>query len=124
MECAWFSFSHLIQRELDKSRHEWNTHFILKSRHDTISGIPEELYFLPERKQYRDEGFAVSYAEINNILLHRDVVSESRAIQNVADNNLEQYIYYVVQVEQLKFPPTNWEKAENVFLKIIESSGL
>ena len=91
MECAWFSFSHLIQRELDKTRHEWNTHFIRKSRHDTISGIPDELYFLPERKQYRDEGFAVSYAEINNILLHRDVVSESRAIQNVADNDLEQY---------------------------------
>ena len=124
MECAWFSFSHLIQRELDKTRHEWNTHFIRKSRHDTISGIPDELYFLPERKQYRDEGFAVSYAEINNILLHRDVVSESIAIQNVADNDLEQYFYYVVQVEQLKFPPTDWEKAKTVFLKIIESSGL
>ena len=85
-------------------------------------GFP--IYFLPERKQYRDEGFAVSYAEINNILLHRDVVSESRAIQNVADNDLEKYFYYVVQVEQLKFPPTDWEKAKNVFLKIIESSGL
>ena len=47
MECAWFSFPQLIQTELNKIKREWNIHFTRKSRHDNLSGVPDELYFLP-----------------------------------------------------------------------------
>lgn len=46
-ECLWFCFSHLIQADLDKVREHWNAHYIVSSRYDTISGRPNELYFLP-----------------------------------------------------------------------------
>ena len=60
MECAWFSFAPLIQSELNKVKREWNTHFIRKSRHDTVSGIPDELYFLPQGVGYQDQGINVT----------------------------------------------------------------
>ena len=47
-ECLWFSFSNLLQKELDEVRHHWNTHYIRRSRHDTLAGRPDELYYLPE----------------------------------------------------------------------------
>ena len=48
MECIWFCFSELLQRNIDEFKVHWNTHFIRKSRHDTVSGRPDSLYFLPE----------------------------------------------------------------------------
>eukprot|EP00112_Aurelia_sp_Birch-Aquarium-sp1_P014494 Seg3133.2 transcript_id=Seg3133.2/GoldUCD/mRNA.D3Y31 product="hypothetical protein" protein_id=Seg3133.2/GoldUCD/D3Y31 len=48
MECLWFCFAKLIQRDLKRAKDDWNTHYIRKSRHETIAGRPNELYFLPE----------------------------------------------------------------------------
>lgn len=48
VECLWFSFSGLLQKVLDEMKEHWNTHQIRGSRHDTISGRPDSLYYLPE----------------------------------------------------------------------------
>ena len=48
MACLWFCFAQLLQDDLDKVKEHWNTHLIRRSRHDTISGRPDELFFLPE----------------------------------------------------------------------------
>ena len=48
MACLWFCFAQLLQDDLDKVKEHWNTHLIRGSRHDTISGRPDELFFLPE----------------------------------------------------------------------------
>ena len=48
MHCLWFSFSKIVQRELDEVREHWNSHHIRKSRHDTVAGRPDELFYLPE----------------------------------------------------------------------------
>ena len=48
MECLWYCFSPVIQDELDAVKENWNTHYIRKSRHDTINGRPDSLFFLPE----------------------------------------------------------------------------
>ena len=37
MECLWFCFSNLIQHDLDTVKDHWNTHFIRRSRHETVS---------------------------------------------------------------------------------------
>ena len=47
MACLWFCFSQLLQDDLDKVKEHWNTHLRRGSRHDTISGRPDELFFLP-----------------------------------------------------------------------------
>ena len=48
MELAWYTFSPLLQYELDQVKLQWNTHYIRRTRHDTIPGRPDELFFLPE----------------------------------------------------------------------------
>lgn len=48
MECLWLCFSQLIQDDLDNGRVHWNTHVIRGSKHGTVSGRPDELYYLPE----------------------------------------------------------------------------
>jgi len=44
----WFCFAQLLQDDLDNVKEHWNTHLIRGSRHDTISGRPDELFFLLE----------------------------------------------------------------------------
>ena len=48
MQYLWICFSSLIQKNLDEVKEHWNTHRIRPSRFDTISGIPDELFYLPE----------------------------------------------------------------------------
>ncbi len=40
MECLWFCFSDLLQKELNDIKKHWNSHYIRRSRHDTIAGKP------------------------------------------------------------------------------------
>ena len=49
-ECLWFCFSDLIQQTLDDVKEQWNTHYICRSRFDTVDhkGRPDSLYYLPE----------------------------------------------------------------------------
>ena len=42
-------FAEIIQKDLDFVSLHWNTHYIRRSRHDTVAGKPDELYFLPEK---------------------------------------------------------------------------
>ena len=48
MDCLWFCFSELLQKILDEIREHWNTHHIRGSRHNTVKGRPDSLYYLPE----------------------------------------------------------------------------
>ena len=48
MELLWFVFSSLLQTDLDKVRVEWNTHYIRLTRHETVPGRTDELFFLPK----------------------------------------------------------------------------
>ena len=45
MECLWFCFSNLIQQDLDHVKDHWNTHYIRRSRYDTVPGRPMN-YFI------------------------------------------------------------------------------
>ena len=48
-DCLRFSFIGILQNELDELRSMWNSHLIRHARSRVhISGIPEELYHLPE----------------------------------------------------------------------------
>ena len=54
LECLWFCFADVSQHELDDMCEHWNTHYIRPSRHETIAGRPNELYFLPELSSSQD----------------------------------------------------------------------
>ena len=54
MICLWFCFKDILQADLDHVRDHWNTHYIRKSRHDTIPGRPDELFYLPENGGFED----------------------------------------------------------------------
>ena len=47
-EAIWFCFADLLQTDLDKVKEYWNSHRIRKSKHATVSGVPDMMYFLPE----------------------------------------------------------------------------
>ena len=47
-ECLWFCFARVLQTGLDEVRDSWNTHYIRKSRYETVAGRPDSLYTIPE----------------------------------------------------------------------------
>jgi len=67
---VWFCFAEVIQADLDKVKDHWNSHYIRKSRHDTVPGIPEVLYYLPEYSGTTDCLLRVTQAEIEEMERH------------------------------------------------------
>ena len=47
-DCLGLCFQHLVQKDLDRIKAEWNSHRIRANRSSSCpSGYPNELYFLP-----------------------------------------------------------------------------
>ena len=46
--CLWFCIAELLQEDLNAVKEHWNTRGIRKSRNDTVAGVPDVLYYLPE----------------------------------------------------------------------------
>ena len=46
-DCIRFAFMEVLQEELDEITQSWNTH-LLQRRRGGISGIPDELYNIPD----------------------------------------------------------------------------
>jgi hypothetical protein len=112
MECLWICFSSLIQKDLDLVKEQWNTHRIRASRHDTVAGIPDELYHLPERHGGVD-GLALNISEgqIN-------FAKENFLQYEVESNMYEEYFGFILQ--NITFSePENWEEAENMYFTLM-----
>ena len=105
MECVWSVFSDFVQLELDKVKDEWNMHFIRQSRHITVSGVPDELYVLPQTRGFEDCGFEVS---ADDKLNQRDICGQAELAKDVDDELLE-YFKYVVREEGLTHQPEDWK---------------
>ena len=48
MECLWYCYATVLQNDLNILKEHWNSHRIRKSRHNTVSGRPDSLFYLPE----------------------------------------------------------------------------
>ena len=86
MECVWFVFSDFLQLELEKVKHELIIHYTRRSRHDTVSGIPDELYYLSYTRGFDDCGSEVSADD--NIINQRDIYVEAELSKEVDDELL------------------------------------
>ena len=59
----------LLQSELNNVSNMWNTHLIRSSGAETVSGIPDELYFLPGLGG--EISFVVYYIVLVSVLYRR-----------------------------------------------------
>ena len=104
-ECLWFCFNEILQQDLDFFWVHWNTHYIRQSRHDTIAGKPDELFFLPETFGGEDQMQPVTDAQLEVVASHCE--------EPIVDNDYQSYFNYVVDLQQLA-KPRNWKECLNL----------
>lgn len=96
MECLWFCFSKVIQSELDKVRDHWNSHYIRRLRHDTVAGVPDILYYLPENSGAVDCLVPVSQAQIREV--------EPQCDMEVDEDHYKEYFEYIMSTAGCNCP--------------------
>ena len=114
MECLWFSFASLIQQDLDYVKDHWNSHYIRGSRHETISGRPNELFYLPE---------------IHSAQNYLQTVNENQCQQIEENHNIEEEInefqeYFIYVMDQCNLShPQNWREALDLYNHILSHAN-
>ena len=88
MELAWYAFSPLLQYKLDQVKLQWNNHSIRRTRHDTILGRPDELFFLPELSGGQNQGTNISDSEIDSAYSEEENLMEDATIVMMLTKNL------------------------------------
>ena len=111
MEALWFCYTHIIQGDLDNVVEHWNSHYIRQSRHDTVSGIPNILYSLPDNNGKTDCLFLVSNAQVEAM--------EANCQLGEQVENLYQEYFETVPMEMEIQLPANEEEALNLFQILI-----
>ena len=110
MECLWFCFSWLIQKDLDNVKDHCNSHYIRKSRYDTVSGTPDILYFLPEYNRKEDCLCPVDSEEVEEMKTYCE-------IENGQSSIYIDYFEYVMNELELQ-SPRNENEALDLFLQL------
>lgn len=114
MECLWFCFSRVLQEDLTSVKEAWNTHVIRKSRHDTVAGRPDSLFFLPEHHGARtDLLMEVSSDEICYIA--------ENIIENNYVNEYQEYFEYARDALHID-PPQNWQEAYQLYHLLMDTA--
>lgn len=104
----WFCFSDVIQNDLNYVKEQWNTHRIRDSKHDTIPGIPDELYYFPEKKGGIDNLCLPVPAE------QIQFVQENLLQFEEEENIMQEYFNHIFETSRLQ-QPNNWEEAERLY---------
>ena len=112
LECLWYCFSELLQMDLERVRNSWNTHYIRKSRHDTIAGRPDALFHLPERYGGTDN-------QIVPLSPHDISYAYSHLVQKDEDNDYQEYFQYVIQSLNKK-KPEHWREALQMYRELLD----
>lgn len=110
-ECLWFSFSSLLQKELEKVTLHWNTHYIRRSRHETLAGRPDELYYLPENVQAENHICIVEDEKYQDMLSYCQDYREDSIYQE----------YFTSVFTQMEFGhPDNWDEALTLYHNLMD----
>jgi hypothetical protein len=88
----------------------WNTHFIRASRHDTVSGAPNVLFFLPEQSGGFDCSVYVSQQKLSEM--------ELECNYEIEENIYQEFFHYVMDNERLTYPTSHHDALE-LFFKLI-----
>ena len=111
MECLWYCFHKLLQTELESVTEDWNSHRIRKSRHNTVSGQPDSLYFLPQLQGSRDYLVHLPAAEIE--------FATEQIIENEMTNDYQEY-FEDARTDLSLSHPQDWEEAFNMFRTLMD----
>ena len=109
ISCLWFCFAKVIQADLDKVKDHWNSHYIRKSRHDTIAGVPDILFYLPEYSGSTDCLECVTQSQIDEMEEHCQLPQE-----------VDIYTEYFEFVLENKQYPNNEKEAFDLFQYFIQ----
>ena len=111
-ECLWFCFASLLQIDIDQVKEHWNTHYIRRSRHDTVSGRPDSLYYLAE-----------SNGGVSNLLLpvpeNEMAYARLHIVGTTVENNYQDYFNYVMSTCQLNLPE-NWREGLSLYETLLD----
>ena len=120
MELAWYTFSPLLQYELDQVKLQWNTYYIRRTGHDTIPGRTDELFFLPDLSGGQNHGTNISDSEIDSAYSEEgNLMGDATFIMDDVDEELVEYFEYVVREKNLLYPSSNWKEGWKLFLHIL-----
>ncbi len=114
-ECLWFCFHGVLSDDLHKVQASWNSHHIRPSRHDTVSGCPDVLFYLPERSGGVNNLQKVSEEQIAEMEL------QVEAGANNDENEYQEYFHYLMETEEMQYPTTA-DEAFNVFQKLMNKA--
>ena len=111
-ECLWLCFAAILQENLNEIKENWNSHYIRKSRYDTLQGRPDSLYYLPE----------LHNGQCN---LHLPVAEEEKlyATEHIVgdyseENDFQRYFTYVMESCSLE-KPSHWRQALHLYHVLI-----
>ena len=119
MECIWFVHADFLQRKLDEVNNEWSLHTIRYTKGCQVSGIPNQLYYLPELKGDAPQDHQLSEADIANILQQRNFEEKFEQIMEGSKSQLQEYFRYISSIQHMSSPPSVWENAKKLFIEII-----
>ena len=109
MECLWFCFSRVLEIDLNQVKEHWNTHRIRHSRHETIGGRPDALYFL-STENFKCPVDETMIADMQNYC--REPVNESV---------FKDYFIYVMNHYNFSHP-TNWRDTLRLYQMLLQVS--
>ena len=92
-----------MEKGLDEIKESWNCHYVRKSRHHTVSGIPNQLFYLPE---------SVGTTDYHKVYDERDLREAEQSVSVVEDSNDIYQEYFLYSANHLELQaPQNWRDA-------------
>ena len=110
-ECLWYCFANLLQQDLTAVKQHWNSHYIRKSRFDTVAGRPNELYFLPECTGAQDYAEDVTDAKFQDMSQYCHGYEEESVIQEY---------FHTIGDELGLSQPAHWRQALAMYHNLCE----
>ncbi|KAJ7380507.1 hypothetical protein OS493_008970 [Desmophyllum pertusum] len=89
----------VLQNELDKVKQHWNTHRIRRSGHGTVPGVPDVLFYLPDRSSAVDCKWVLQSRTIDEMEQHLNVENNDDEA-----NIYQEYFHYVMNHQSLQLP--------------------
>ena len=71
--------------------------------------LPNQLYYLPESKEYALQVHQLSEADIFNVLQQKNFEEEFEQIMEGTNSHLQEYYRYIASSQQINHPPSDWE---------------
>ncbi len=107
-ECLWFCFAKILQTGLDEIKDNWNTHYIRKSRFDTVNGRPDALYTIPE--------FHGGIGGLIVPVLNADLDYAYSHLTEASDNDSEYQEYFKYVMDELQLTTANdWKTGLDLY---------